>query len=158
MRFRRKVKAGITFLRKRMKRGSETERTEVHVSPSVPSTTPKKEEPPSIPVEKPVEKPKQSVESIPAQSKPQPSDNAVDPEKVAKHLARTRIGILRFVEKNGGTSGLAEMHDHSERRYFVGHKKFSDLMEAMVEEGVLLYSWETQEATITELGKQAIQS
>ena len=84
------------------------------------------------------------------------SEPTVDEAKVAKHLARTRKGILKFVLKQGGTSSLADMHDHSERRFFVGHKKFSDLMEAMVDEGLLLYSWEQQEATITDLGREAI--
>ena len=49
--------------------------------------------------------------------------------KAAVHMEKTRRAVLRFVEEAGGESGLAEMHDYSERRWFVGHKKFSDLME-----------------------------
>ena len=92
----------------------------------------------------------------PAPSPKEESDSTVDAAKVAKHLARTRKGILKFVVKQGGTSSLADMHDHSERRFFVGHKKFSDLMEAMVDEGLLLYSWEQQEATITDVGREVL--
>jgi hypothetical protein len=53
----------------------------------------------------------------------------------------------------GGDIDLGSLHDRSERRYFVGHKKFSDLMESMVQEGQLIYDPSTGTATITEAGR-----
>ena len=117
--------------------------------------------------EQPVSPPKEPAIDIapvtevhsPQESKPETvekKDETVDDAKVAKHLQRTKKGILKFVEKNGGTCGLADMHDHSEKRFFVGHRKFSDLMEGMVEEGLLSYSWESQEAMITQEGREWI--
>ena len=83
-------------------------------------------------------------------------DTSVEDDKIAKHLERTKKGILKFIVKKGGTSSLADMHDHSEKRFFIGHRKFSDLMETMIEEELLDYSWEKQEATITKTGKERL--
>jgi hypothetical protein len=85
------------------------------------------------------------------------SPEPIDQEKIARHKLRTRLGLLNKIQENGGTIGLAELHDHSERRYFVGHKKFSDLMEDLVREEMLVFDWESQEATITDQGIERIQ-
>ena len=77
-----------------------------------------------------------------------------DEAKIAKHMLRTKKGVLKFVLKQGGTSSLADMHNHSETRFFVGHKKFSDLMELMVAEDLIEYSWEEQQATLTTKGEE----
>lgn len=85
------------------------------------------------------------------------SPEPIDQEKIARHKLRTRLGLLKKIQEKGGTIALAELHDHSERRYFVGHKKFSDLMEDMVREELLIFDWESQEATITAQGIETIQ-
>ena len=38
---------------------------------------------------------------------------------------------------------MADMHDHSERRYFIAHRSFSDLMETWIGEGLVAYDTET---------------
>ena len=87
----------------------------------------------------------------------------VDPEeaekqaKIAKHLRRTRKGVLQFIIDAGGSTTLAEMHDHSERRYFVGHKKFSDLMEGMIADDHIDYDGSVGEARITEAGRSWVE-
>jgi len=142
MGFRQKIKGKIKRLI-----GLESEEKPVTAAPPAPSPrieTPLVQENPT-PNEAPV--PVQKAEES-------EKKEAVDADKVAKHLKRTRKGILKFIEKNGGTCGLAEMHDHSEKRFFVGHRKFSELMEGMVDEGLISYSWDTQEATITATGKE----
>ena len=58
----------------------------------------------------------------------------ISEEKVQKHLAKTRKGVLKMVLEKGGSATLAEMHDFSERRYFIAHKKFSELMEGLVDD------------------------
>ena len=75
-------------------------------------------------------------------------------DKVARHRERTRKGLLKKTLESGGTIGLGELHDHSERRFFVGHKAFSDMMEDLVRENLLLFDWDAQEATLTDAGRQ----
>ena len=77
-------------------------------------------------------------------------------EKAAKHMLRTRKGVLKFVADQGGTASLADMHKHSEMRYFVGHQKFSQMMEALIAEGLLDYSHADGIGTITESGREYI--
>ena len=93
------------------------------------------------------------------QSKP---DSAQPPseqdEKILKHRRRTKVALLKLTAKSDGTASLGDLHDLAERRYFIAHKAFSDLMEEMVAEGLFLYDWSAGEATITELGKEWIQT
>ncbi len=77
--------------------------------------------------------------------------------KAAAHMEKTRRAVLRFVEEAGGESGLADMHDYSERRWFVGHKKFSDLMEGLVAEALVDYNGAEGRATLTEAGRQYLE-
>lgn len=84
------------------------------------------------------------------------SEEAKRAEKAARHLERTRKAVLRFVLEAGGTAQLADMHDYSERRYFIGHKRFSDLMESLVEEALIDYDHAASQATITAQGRAYI--
>jgi hypothetical protein len=61
--------------------------------------------------------------------------------------------LLQLAIDNGGTASLGDLHDLAERRYFIAHKAFSDLMEEMVAKGVFQYDWGTQVATVTEVGQ-----
>ena len=79
-------------------------------------------------------------------------------EKILKHRRRTKVALLKLTAKSDGTAPLGDLHDLAERRYFIAHKAFSDLMEEMVAEGLFLYDWSAGEATITELGKEWIQT
>lgn len=74
-------------------------------------------------------------------------------KKAAHHFEKTRRGVLRFIDEQGGEAGLGEMHDHSERRYFVGHKRFSDLMEGLIEEALITYDHAEGRATLTDAGR-----
>jgi hypothetical protein len=69
------------------------------------------------------------------------------------HWERTRRGILRFVADQGGRSALRELHDYSERTFFVAHVGFSRLMEELTGAGLLDYDHDTAIATITEAGR-----
>ena len=99
----------------------------------------------------------------PAPVKPAPApakaaEPAADPEademakKAAKHVERTRVAMLKFVIEQGGEASMADMHALSERRYFIGHKRFSDLMEGIVGEGLIDFDHSSGVATITEAG------
>jgi hypothetical protein len=48
---------------------------------------------------------------------------------------------------------MADMHDHSERRYFIAHRSFSDLMETWTSEGLVSYDPETGTVTVTDAGR-----
>ena len=79
-------------------------------------------------------------------------------EKILKHRRRTKIALLKLAVKSDGTASLGDLHDLAEKRYFIAHKAFSDLMEEMVAEGVFLYDWSAGEATLTELGQEWVQN
>ncbi len=76
----------------------------------------------------------------------------VDP-KIARHRVRTICARLSLTIDKGGMAPLGDLHDLSEKRFFIAHKAFSDLMEEMVEIGVFNFNWNTQEETITEQGQ-----
>ena len=98
--------------------------------------------------------PAPEVSAAAAQPAPQ-GNKPVSPDKIEKHLQRARKGVLSLVADKG-TCSLAEMHDYSERRYFIGHKKFSDMLEGLIDDELLLYSWEESSAAITDKGRSFI--
>lgn len=77
-------------------------------------------------------------------------------ERQARHWSRTREGVLRFVDERGGKAGLRDMHEYSERTFFVAHVQFSKLMEELTDEGLLDYDHDTATATLTEAGRAEI--
>ena len=94
----------------------------------------------------PVESPAKSIEQ------------ETEQDKVAKHRLRATKGLLKFVAKNGGNCSLADLHSHSETRFFIGHKAFSDLMEDLVAEELLGYDHATSIATLLDKGQTLISS
>ena len=76
--------------------------------------------------------------------------------KAAKHFEKTRRAVLKFVVDQGGVADMGAMHDYSERRYFIAHRRFSDLMEGIVGEGLITYDDGAGEATITDAGQAYI--
>jgi hypothetical protein len=61
--------------------------------------------------------------------------------------------LLQHVSEAGGQLSLGDLHSYSERRFFIGHKKFSDLMESMVEAGQLRYDAGAGIATLEPAGQ-----
>jgi hypothetical protein len=61
--------------------------------------------------------------------------------------------LLQHVSEAGGQLSLGDLHSYSERRFFIGHKKFSDLMESMVEAGQLRYDAAAGIATLEPAGQ-----
>ena len=118
-----------------------------------PETSPQAVPSPVV-MPKPVVVPKPVVAPVQAAAEPQDEEERKKQEKVARHLEKTRRGVLQFVVKQGGSAPLAEMHKHSEMRYFIAHQKFSKMMEALVDEGLLSYSQSEGVGTITEAGQR----
>ena len=83
-------------------------------------------------------------------------ENDVQAAKIAKHFEKTRRAMLKFLEDHDGTSHLKEMHDLSERRYFIAHRRFSDLMESLVDDGLIEFDHAKNEASLTVQGREYI--
>jgi hypothetical protein len=75
--------------------------------------------------------------------------------KFEKIVAKAKLGVLDHVLKTSptGAMSMADMHDHSERRYFIAHRTFSDLMETWIGEGLVAYDADTGTVTVTEAGR-----
>ena len=41
---------------------------------------------------------------------------------------RARKGVLAHIAKEGGSVKMSDAHDYSERRFFIAHRGFSDMM------------------------------
>jgi len=120
-----------------------------------PAATP----PPRQAVAKPAAAPLKPMATVAATPTPPVAlsdEERIRQEKAAKHMVRTRKGVLKFVADQGGTSPLADMHKHSEMRYFVGHQKFSEMLEGMISDGLLDYNHSEGTGTITPDGRDFI--
>ncbi len=79
-------------------------------------------------------------------------------ERFKAHFEKARKGVLKHIVEKGGALSMGEMHDYSLNKYLIQHQKFSEMMEALVDNNLITYDYETQLATITEAGKNFIQS
>lgn len=137
-------------LRSRLKRvifGQDVKPTQPSSTPVQPTSTPSTVS--ATNTESAISRP---VSSPPPSPTPATVNADIDP-KVLKHRNRTISALLQLAIDNGGTASLGDLHDLAEKRYFIAHKAFSDLMEEMVAKGVFQYDWGTQVATVTEVGR-----
>ena len=82
------------------------------------------------------------------------ADEAEKQAKIQKHQAKTKAGMLKWLgEQEGGASHMGPMHDHCEKRFFVAHRGFSNLMEELTGQGLVTYDAETGMVVITSLGR-----
>ena len=65
-------------------------------------------------------------------------------------------GVRMAIDEKGGKLAMSEMHDYSMNKFFIQHQKFSEMMESLVNEGLVEFDWATHEASLTELGKEFI--
>ena len=107
------------------------------------------------PVERPPAEPARPAAVAPP-PEPLSEEEKVRQEKAAKHMLRTRKGVLKFVTTQGGTASLADMHKHSEMRYFVGHQKFSQMLEALISDGLIEYNHADGTGALTPEGQDYI--
>ncbi len=64
-----------------------------------------------------------------------------------------RLGILRFMEKKGGSVPIGLLHGHSKVAYQAAHQAFSQLMEGLVGDGLVTFGDDTFH--LTDKGRQA---
>ena len=151
---------GIRSRLKRLLKRDKGTRIEDTPPPPRPAPPPKpKPKPKPIVLEKPPEPATKKAE--PATKKAEPATKKAEPpadDKVARHFEKARRGVLTFVQGEGGVSTLHAMHSYSERRYFIAHKKFSELMEGLVDEGLITYDPAEGEATLTPAGADYVET
>ncbi|GEM_PF-704031 len=70
-----------------------------------------------------------------------------------KILAKARKGVLAKLDELGGTAQMKELHDYSERRYFIAHRSFSKLMEYFVEQGLIDFDHDAGTCVLTDAGR-----
>jgi hypothetical protein len=54
-------------------------------------------------------------------------------------VSTARKGLLTFMAKHGGSTPMRELHTHSLVFYGAGHQAFSELMEGLVSEGLVVF-------------------
>jgi hypothetical protein len=54
-----------------------------------------------------------------------------------------RHGLLKFIDKNGGSVPIGLLHGHSKLMYRAAHQAFSGLMEGLVRDGLVTFGDET---------------
>jgi hypothetical protein len=67
-----------------------------------------------------------------------------------------RQGLLQFIAKKGGTIPMRELHTHSLIFYQAGHQAFSQLMEGLVDDGLVTYDKAAAAFSLTDSGRAAI--
>lgn len=93
-----------------------------------------------------------------ARPAPEPGPAKIDEDKKRQARLKAKKAVLQFLIKEGGEAGMKEMHDFSERRYFVAHKAFSDLMEEYLAEELIEFDQETYRATLTDEGRRWVEA
>ncbi len=81
-----------------------------------------------------------------------PNDAELD-AKQREFFERARKGVLTHLNQKGGTLNLGDLHDFSLNRYLIQHQRFSQLIESLVNGGLMEYDFAAQTAKITEEGK-----
>lgn len=122
-------------------------------APAVPSAAP-----PAPP--RPVARTAMAEQPIAKAAAPPPANLSPEEkaklEKVAAHQEKARKGLLKWLVEQGGTTNMADMHDYSERRYFIAHQGFSRLMEGFVADGLVDYDARSGGITITEKAREFV--
>jgi hypothetical protein len=67
-----------------------------------------------------------------------------------------RMGILRFLDKKGGSVPIGLLHGHSKVAYQKAHQEFSQLMEGLVADQLVSFSDDTFH--ITDAGRAVARS
>jgi hypothetical protein len=75
---------------------------------------------------------------------------------MAVDLETARAGILKFLEKKGGSVPIGLLHGHSKVAYQRAHQEFSQLMESLVGDDLVTFSDDTFH--LTEKGRGQVQA
>ncbi|HYD50124.1 MAG TPA: hypothetical protein VEB21_17325 [Terriglobales bacterium] len=70
----------------------------------------------------------------------------------------TRIGLMKFLAKKGGSLSIRELHTHSLVFYQAGHQAFSQVMESLVGDGLVTYDQATSVFALTDAGRARVEA
>ncbi|MEO6029647.1 MAG: hypothetical protein ABIR79_22500 [Candidatus Binatia bacterium] len=73
---------------------------------------------------------------------------------MATDIPTARRGLLAFLAKQGGSLPMRELHTHSLLFYQAGHQAFSQLMEGLVADGLVVFDDGT--FSLTDAGRQTL--
>ncbi len=73
---------------------------------------------------------------------------------MATDTPTARRGLLAFLAKQGGSLPMRELHTHSLLFYQAGHQAFSQLMEGLVADGLVVFDDGT--FSLTDAGRQTL--
>ena len=73
--------------------------------------------------------------------------------KKGELMERARLGVLKFVSDRGGSARLSDIHEFSEKKFFIAHQGFSRLMDGVVSEGLMDFDFSSNTASLTEAGR-----
>jgi hypothetical protein len=73
---------------------------------------------------------------------------------MATDVPTARRGLLAFLAKQGGSLPMRELHTHSLLFYQAGHQAFSQLMEGLVADGLVVFDDGT--FALTDAGRQTL--
>jgi predicted transcriptional regulator len=75
---------------------------------------------------------------------------------MATDIAAARQGLMKFIAKKGGSIPIRELHTHSLVFYQAGHQAFSEIMEGLVADELVVF----QEGAfqLTEKGRSLLQA
>ena len=89
---------------------------------------------------------------------PVPAKETVDDAKIQRHRAKAQRGVLKHLAKEGGTLSMKDLHDYSERRWFIAHAGFSKMMEFFVEDRYVDFDHDTYIVVLTDDGRHFMQT
>ena len=72
------------------------------------------------------------------------------------NLDETRNGILKTIENKGGNAPMKILHGYSKLIHQVAHREFSELMEGLVNDELVIFNHDT--FIITEKGSKLVKS
>ena len=114
--------------------------------PSTPSPVPRAPEPVAEPTPAPA--------PVAAPPRAAVVEKEVAEDKVRRAVLRAKKGTLKKLDEMGGEASLAELHDHSERRFFIAHRAFSNLMEELTDQGLVDFDHDTGTTRMLPGGRQ----
>ncbi|MCB9765885.1 MAG: hypothetical protein H6739_39290 [Alphaproteobacteria bacterium] len=94
-----------------------------------------------------------AVTSVGPPPSPTDEEEARKLEKQRRFMERARKGVLQHVAEAGGALPMKDMHDFSERRFFIAHRAFSDMMEFFVDGGFVEVDGATMDVRLTDAGR-----
>ncbi|MEO8601234.1 MAG: hypothetical protein ABI629_01520 [bacterium] len=77
---------------------------------------------------------------------------------MAADTPTARMGLMKFLAKKGGSLPIRELHTHSLVFYQAGHQAFSELMEGLVADELVVYDDATATFSLTAKGQAAVEA